>query len=218
MKSIRENGKLYSIKEEFYNGLSHGIGAMLAIVGGVFLIYYSIIAADVWKIVSSSIYAFSLILLLTMSTLYHSITNDKLKSIFRVFDHMSISLLIAGTYTPLMLVTLRGALGWTIISIVWAVNLVSIALNLINVSKYDKANLVCYIISGWCVVIALIPIFKMVDLVGIALLTLGGIMYTTGIVFYKKHSVKYMHCVWHIFVVLGAAFHYFFILFYVILN
>lgn len=216
-RSIRRNGKLYTLREDIANSITHGIGGVLAIIGTVIILIISIRQNDALKIVSSAIYGFSAILLFTMSTLYHSFTNDTVKKVFRVFDHTSISILIAGTYTPYTLVLLRGkAIGLIVFSVVWGVNILSIVLKSISVNRFEKISLACYIISGWCALIAIVPIIKALALPGLILLFLGGLMYTSGIFFYAKVKTHYMHAVWHLFVLAGAILHYFSIILYVI--
>ena len=151
-----------------------------------------------------------------MSCLYHALTNRTAKKVMRVFDHTSIFLLIAGTYTPFTLVTLRGWVGWTIFGIVWGCAVFGIVLNIISVERFKKISMVCYIASGWCVVIAVVPLVQKMAWPGILLLVLGGVAYTAGILFYRKKSIRYFHTVWHVFVFVGALLHYFCILFYVI--
>ena len=166
--------------------------------------------------VSSAIYGASMLVLFLMSCLYHALTNRTAKKVMRVFDHTSIFLLIAGTYTPFTLVTLRGWVGWTIFGIVWGCAVFGIVLNIISVERFKKISMVCYIASGWCVVIAVVPLVQKMAWPGILLLVLGGVAYTAGILFNRKKSIRYFHTVWHVFVFVGALLHYFCILFYVI--
>ncbi len=207
----------YSIGEEIANSIIHGVGALLAIAACVLLIVTSSFTLDPYKIVSSSIYGATLIIMFTMSTLYHALTNEKAKFVFRVFDHNSIFILIAGTYTPIALVTLNGALGWVIFSIVWAVTILGVVLNSISVERFKKFSLVSYIASGWCIIIAAVPFVQKMAPGGVWFILLGGLAYTLGIIFYRMKSVKYMHTLWHVFVLLGAILQYFCIQFYVIL-
>ncbi|MCX7615479.1 MAG: hemolysin III family protein [Clostridiales bacterium] len=213
---IRREGYLYSVSEEIANSITHGLGALLSIAGTIILILVSVFQQDIWKIVSSSIYGGSLILLFTMSSLYHALTNKKAKQIFRIFDHSSIYILIAGTYTPLTLVTLRGPIGWTIFSIVWGTAFLGITLNSISIERFKKISMFCYLASGWCIIVMIMPMIRAMAHGGLLLLFLGGIMYTGGVLFYKKKEIQYMHSIWHIFVLAGSVLHYFCILFYVI--
>lgn len=207
---------VYTLGEEIANSITHGLGAALSIAGCVLLIVFAAFSGDAYKVVSAAVYGTSLIILFTMSTIYHAITNKTAKYVLRVFDHSSIFILIAGTYTPLTLVTLRGALGWTIFGVVWGCAAVGILLNAISVERFKKVSMACYVLSGWCVVLAVVPMVRAMALPGLILLLVGGLLYTVGILFYKLKSIKYMHSVWHLFVLGGALLHYFSILLYVV--
>ena len=203
----------YTLGEEITNSITHGVGAGMAIAGMVVLLVQS---NDVWQVVSSAIYGASMIFLFLMSCLYHALTNHTAKKVFRVFDHTSIFFLIAGTYTPFTLVTLRGWVGWTVFGVVWGVAVVGIVLNSISVERFKKISMVGYIASGWCVIAAIVPLVRRMALPGVILLILGGVFYTAGVLFYRKKGVRFMHAFWHFFVLAGAVLHYFCILFYVI--
>ena len=203
----------YTLGEEITNSITHGVGAGMAIAGMVVLLVQS---NDVWQVVSSAIYGASMIFLFLMSCLYHALTNPTAKKVFRVFDHTSIFFLIAGTYTPFTLVTLRGWVGWTVFGVVWGVAVVGIVLNSISVERFKKISMVGYIASGWCVIAAIVPLVRRMALPGVILLILGGVFYTAGVLFYRKKVVRFMHAFWHFFVLAGAVLHYFCILFYVI--
>ena len=155
---IDKKQRMYTIGEEITNAITHGIGALLSIAGLVIAIVFSAIYGDAYCVVSSCIYGASLIMLYTMSTLYHSITNLKAKRVFRTLDHSSVFLLIAGTYTPYCLVTLRGPIGWSIFGVVWAVAITSIVFSSINVEKFKKVNFTCALILGWIIVFAFNPL------------------------------------------------------------
>ena len=203
----------YTLGEEITNSITHGVGAGMAIAGMVVLLVQS---NDVWQVVSSAIYGASMIFLFLMSCLYHALTNPTAKKVFRVCDHTSIFFLIAGTYTPFTLVTLRGWVGWTVFGVVWGVAVVGIVLNSISVERFKKISMVGYIASGWCVIAAIVPLVRRMALPGVILLILGGVFYTAGVLFYRKKGVRFMHAFWHFFVLAGAVLHYFCILFYVI--
>ena len=217
--STIKKGSFYTVGEEISSSISHGVGALLSIAGTVLLLVFSAMRGDGWKVVSSAIYGFSMILLFTMSTLYHAITNERAKKVLRVFDHNSIFILIAGTYTPLTLVTLRkaGAWGWVIFGIVWAAAIVGVVLNSISVERFKRFSMACYIASGWCIVMAFVPFVQNIEKTALLWLIAGGLFYTVGIFFYRQKSKKHFHAIWHWFVVAGAVCHYFCILFYVIL-
>ncbi len=207
------SAKFYSTGEEIGNAVTHGIGAGLSVAGLVLML---VRCRGAFQVVSACIYGATLILLFTMSCLYHAITNPKAKRVLRVFDHNSIFLLIAGTYTPYTLVTLRGPLGWVLFGIIWAVAVAGIVLNSISIEKFKKFSMVCYIAGGWCIVTAAVPMFRNMDWRGMVMLLAGGIVYTAGVFFYRKKGVPYFHMVWHLFVLLAAVLHFFSIYGYVI--
>lgn len=209
--------KRYTLGEEIFNSVSHGAGGALAVAGTVVLIIVSAIYSDAWSVVSSCIYGASLIILYTMSTLYHAITNIKAKTFFRIMDHNTIFFLIAGTYTPITLACLRGWLGWVLFGIVWGAAAVGIVLNSINLERFKKINMVCYVIMGWVIVIAIKPMIENVNTLSLVFLLIGGIFYTVGIIFYALKKLKYFHSIWHLFTVAGSVFHYFSILFAVMM-
>ena len=204
--------KRYSLGEEIFNSVSHGVGALLAIAGTSVLIAFAALYADAWAVVSSCIYGGSLIILYTMSTLYHAITNTRAKSFFRIMDHNTIFFLIAGTYTPYTLVTLRGPLGWTLFGVVWGAAVLGIVLNSIDLERFKKLSMVCYVMMGWVIILAIKPMSSSLSSLSLAFLLIGGIFYTVGIVFYAIKKVKYFHSVWHLFTIAGSIFHFFSIL------
>ncbi|MDE7390835.1 MAG: hemolysin III family protein [Lachnospiraceae bacterium] len=202
-------GKRYTLGEEIFNSVSHGTGSLLSIGGTVVLIVFTAIYSDVWAVVSSSIYGASLIILYTMSTLYHAITNEKAKKFFRIMDHNTIFFLIAGTYTPITLAILRGKLGWTLFGIVWGAAIIGIVLNSIDLEKFRKPSVVCYVMMGWVVIFAIKPLLSAMPKISLTFLFLGGAFYTVGIIFYAIKKVKYFHSIWHLFTIAGSVFHYF---------
>lgn len=204
--------KRYTLGEEIFNSVSHGTGGLLSIGGTVVLIIFTAIYADAWAVVSSAIYGASLIILYTMSTLYHAITNEKAKKFFRIMDHNTIFFLIAGTYTPITLAILRGALGWVLFGIVWGAAVVGIILNSIDLEKFRKPSMVCYVMMGWVIIFAIKPMLNAMPTLSLIFLLLGGAFYTVGIIFYSIKKIKYFHSIWHLFTVAGSVFHYFSIL------
>lgn len=206
----------YTLGEEIFNSVSHGVGSVLAIGGTVVLIVVSAIFSDVWAVVSSAIYGASLIILYTMSTLYHAIANEKAKKFFRIMDHNTIFFLIAGTYTPITLAILRGTLGWILFGVVWGAAIIGIVLNSIDLEKFSKPSVVCYIAMGWVVIFAIKPLIAQTSEFFLSFLILGGVFYTLGVIFYAIKKIKYFHSVWHLFTVVGSAFHFFAILFEII--
>ena len=202
----------YTLGEEIMNAVTHGIGALLGVAGTAVLIVLSALKGDVWWIVTSAIYGFTLILLFTMSTIYHALKPNRAKKVFRVFDHASIYLLIAGTYTPITLGVMRNALGWVLFSVVWGISILGIVLNSISIEKFKKISMIFYILTGWAVIMAVKPMLMLMSAKGLLLMLLGGIAYTGGIAFFAMKKVKYMHGIWHVFVLLGAVLQYFAVL------
>lgn len=204
--------KRYSLGEEIFNAVSHGTGGLLAIAGTVLLIIFSAIYSSAWAVVGSAIFGASMIILYTMSTLYHAITNKKAKAFFRIMDHNTIFFLIAGTYTPITLVPLRGAVGWTLFGIIWGAAILGIVLNSIDLEKFRKPSVVCYILMGWAVIFAIKPMLEHVPRMTMIFLLIGGACYTVGVIFYAIKKVKYFHSVWHLFTIGGTVCHFFAVL------
>ena len=208
--------KRYTLGEEIFNSVSHGVGVFFAVAGCAVLIVLSAIYADHWAVISSVIYGISMFCLYLASTLYHSFQNKKIKEILRVFDHCTIFLLIAGTYTPFTLFTLRASVGWFLFAVIWISAIVGIILNAINLKKYEKISLLLYLVMGWAVVFAVKPLIAVVSILTLVLLIAGGLMYTFGVIFYCMTKYKYMHSIWHLFVLAGTILPYFAILFNII--
>lgn len=207
----------YSLGEEITNAILHGIGALLAIAALVLCVVFSAIHHNPYAVVSSCLYGSTLIILYTMSCLYHSLKVNNAKRVFRIIDHCSIFLLIAGTYTPLTLVSLNGPIGWTLFGIIWGVSILGIILNAIDLNKYKVISMILYIMMGWAIIFTFPRLLKVIDMAGIYLLVAGGIVYTIGAIFYGiGKKIKYMHSVFHIFVLAGSILHFFAILLYVI--
>ncbi len=209
---MSKQSKFYTVGEEIGNAVTHGIGALLGVAGLVLMILK---CTDAWQVVSVCIYGASIIVLFTMSCLYHALTNEKAKYVMRVFDHSSIFFLIAGTYTPFTLVTLRGALGWVLFGVVWGSAILGITLNAVSIEKFKTFSMAAYIASGWCVVIAVVPLIRNLQAGGLWLLLAGGLLYTGGILFYRQKK-NWFHMVWHLFVLAAAVCHFFSIYIYVI--
>lgn len=206
----------YSAGEEIANSVTHGIGLMLAIAGLAVLTGYASRLGDAWHLVSCVVFATTLILQYTFSTLYHSIQLPRAKHVMRVLDHAAIFLLIAGTYTPFMLVNLRGAWGWTLFSVIWALALLGVLFQVSLLRRWKRLSLAIYLCMGWVVVAAFEPMLQKVATGGLILLLLGGLAYTSGVLFYVWRRLPYQHAIWHGFVLLGSILHFFAILFYVI--
>lgn len=208
----------YSLSEELISAISHGIGALLSIAALVLTIVMSAKHHNAVAVVSSVIYGTMLIILYTMSTLYHSFKPTcKAKKVFRIFDHCSIFLLIFGSYTPYVLVALQGTLGWIIFSIILSATILGITLNAINLEKFKVLSMICYLCMGWLIIFAFKDICNCVEKNGIILLVLGGIVYTVGaIIFGLGKKIKYMHSIWHFFVLAGSILQFFSIYLYVL--
>ena len=203
-------------KGEWFNSISHLIGAALALAGLVLLVVLAARQGDPWKIVSFSIYGTTLLLLYTFSAIYHSL-QGKAKKVFRKLDHFSIYLLIAGTYTPFTLISLRGTWGWSIFGAVWGLAILGIVLDSLPQKGQRVLPVIIYIFMGWFIVIAIKPLLETLSPKGLAGLLLGGIFYTGGVVFYAfDERVRHFHGIWHLFVLAGSLSHYFTVLFYVI--
>ena len=212
----------YTKGEELFNAISHIVGGAFGIVALVIGLVVACIYSNAYGVVSMAIYGSSMILLYTMSSIYHFLRKNKAKKLFRIFDHCTIYLLIAGTYTPYCLVTLReaGAWGWTIFYIVWICAVLGIISNAINMHNpiIKALSMICYISMGWCIVIALGPLLDNLPMKGFVWLLLGGLMYTIGAIFYMFGSKKkYIHSVWHLFCLAGTALQFVSILLYVLM-
>ncbi len=201
---------------ERFNAWTHLVGTVLAVTGSVILIVLAASTGDPWKIVSASIYSASLLLLYCASTLYHSL-RGRAKVILRKLDHMSIYLLIAGSYTPFCLVTLRGAWGWSLFGVVWGLAAAGMLQEIKPRSEARILSLVIYAVMGWVVVVAIKPLLDHIALAGFVWLASGGLLYTFGIVFYAYDSrFRHWHGIWHLFVLGGSAAHYLAIALYVV--
>ena len=201
-----------SVIEEWFNSLSHGIGAILAILGTMALINIAMQTGNIINVVSMSLYGASMIVLYTNSTLYHATTNFKVKRVLQILDHCSIFLLIWGTYVPVALLLISGTAGWVIFGVQTFCAIAGIVLNAIDMKKFKKFSLVLYVVMGWSIVINLQALFNVIDIVGGFLLVAGGLAYTIGILFYIKKDKMFYHFIWHLFVVAGSLFHYMFVI------
>lgn len=208
----------YSLSEELISAISHGVGAVLSVAGLILMIIASVKHHNATAVVCSCIYGIMLIILYTMSTLYHSFKSTcKAKKVFRVFDHCSIFLLIFGSYTPYALISLRGTLGWIIFSIILATTILGVTLNSINLEKYKVLSMICYLCMGWLILFAFKDIYNSINKNGFILLLSGGIVYTIGaIIFGLGKKIKYMHSVWHFFVLGGSILQFLSIYLYVV--
>lgn len=207
--------KTYDPSEELWNVITHGFGLILSISALVLLIVFSSLNLTAWHIVSYTIYGASLVILYLASTTYHMSKRPKLRLRLNVFDHSAIYVLIAGTYTPILLVTLRGPWGWSLFGVVWGFALTGIILKLFYTGRFDKLSTLMYVFMGWLALIAVYPLVMNFSTPGLIWLLVGGLFYTVGAIFYLKNSLKFNHAIFHVFVLLGSISHFICIFFYV---
>ena len=206
----------YTKREEIANAITHGVGALLSIAALVLLLMYSIRHGSTAHIVSFSIYGVSMILLYFCSTLLHSLREGKLKDVFEVLDHASIYVFIAGSYTPILLLVVKGSLGITLLSVVWSIALMGIIFKVIFTKRFLFLSTMIYIGMGWMIVFAIDPVIERLAFEGLTMLITGGVLYTVGTIFYMWRLFPFHHAVWHLFVVGGSASHFFTMFFYVL--
>jgi hemolysin III len=199
-------------REEIANAITHGIGALLAISALVLLVVFSALQGSAWHVSSFAIFGSTMVVLYVMSTLYHSLTHIRAKKLFRKFDHMSIFLLIAGTYTPFCLTSLRGWLGWTIFGIVWICAIGGIVVKAFHTGKGELISTVLYIVMGWIIIFFIRPVYETMSVEGFSFLLVGGAFYTLGAFFFIREKIPYNHSIWHLFVLGGSTFHFFAVL------
>ena len=204
--------KPQSTGEEIANAITHGIGALLAIAALVVLVVLAAMRGTVWHVVSFSIFGTTLVLLYFASTLYHSLTFTRARGLFHKFDHISIYLLIAGTYTPFCLTALRGWIGWTVFGIVWTCAIIGAVIKAISIGSKVRLSTILYVMMGWVILIAIKPLYEAMSFNGFMFLIAGGVSYTLGTFFFMRDQVKYNHSVWHLFVLGGSVLHFFSVL------
>jgi hemolysin III len=205
-----------SVKEELANAISHGIAALLSIVGTIILIRYAQSIENPKLLLSFLIYGFGIIFLFSASTLYHSFSGEIIKKKLRVFDHIGIYLMIAGTYTPFMWVSVDNIWGTVILVSVWTIAAAGVLFKIFFTGRFQKLSLISYLVMGWFLVLGAKQMIDAIDSNGLWLLLAGGLSFTVGTIFYRWHSLPYHHAIWHIFVMLGGGFHYFAILYYTV--
>lgn len=204
-------GRQQGLGEEVANAISHGVGALLAIVGTVLMLIRAVLYGTGISVVSAAIYGASTILLYSVSCIYHALTPPRGKQVFQILDHCSIFLLILGTYVPIALIGVGGAFGWVVFGVIAGCAVLGVTLNAIDLHRWKKLSLVLYVVMGWLAAFTILPIYRSASMEGIVLLLMGGVFYTLGVYFYKKKEWHYMHFVWHIFVLAGGVFHFFMI-------
>jgi len=212
----QSTAKQYTVSEEIANSVTHGIGVVLSIAGLSVLVTFAALWGDAWRVVSFSIYGATMVLLYLASTSYHIFRNPRIKAKLRVLDHSAIFLLIAGTYTPFSLVSMRGPWGWTIFGLIWGLAIAGIIVTGFFMNRLKYVDVILYIAMGWLVVIAIKPLYAAVGGGGFVWLLAGGLSYTLGTVFYVWHKIPFNHAIWHLFVLGGTICHFFGMLFYVL--
>lgn len=215
-KSSLKQDKHYSILEEIANSVTHGVGMALSIAGLVWLILRAARVGDTLSIVSVIVFGSSLILMYLASMLYHAIPCRGVKRVFRIFDHCAIYLLIAGTYTPFMLVSMRGAAGYTLFGILWGIAIVGCAFKAFFTGRFDKISTILYVCMGWIALVAIKPAITYIPMGALFFMLIGGLAYTFGVLFYLNDRIPYNHAIWHCFVMAGSAIHFFTIISYVL--
>ncbi|MDJ0760499.1 MAG: hemolysin III family protein [Woeseiaceae bacterium] len=198
----------YSVKEEVFHAVSHGAGVLLSVAGLSWMLYISIVAADPWRISASIVYGLCLLLLFLASTVYHALHASEHKHIYKLLDHCAIYLMIAGTYTPFILVAMRNPTGWWLFGAIWTLAAFGIVSKIWLRHRFPKLAMASYLVMGWLVVIAAPELADAVGSGGIAWLVAGGIAYTVGALFYSIRSMRFNHAIWHVFVLVGGICHF----------
>lgn len=206
----------YTPAEELANRVTHALGALLGLAGLVLMVVMASLHGDAWHVVSTAVFGTTLVLLYTASTLYHSVSGESLRVLLRKFDHAAIFLLIAGTYTPFALVTLRGAWGWSLFGVVWGLAVAGVTLKFWFTGRFRVISTLTYLAMGWLVMIAIKPLVAALPAGGLKLLVAGGLCYTGGAAFYLWKRLPYHHAIWHLFVLAGSACHWAAVFWYVL--
>lgn len=202
--------------EEVWNTITHGIGAVLSVVALVLMVVYSVMSDSLTAILSSVIFGFGLISLYTASTLYHAAKNPRRKNILQKVDHLCIYLLIAGTYSPVMLIGLKGSWGWIMFSAIWGLTVLGFVFKFSPLQKNQRLSLILYALMGWFAIFALKPLLESLPNEALILLGSGGLTYTMGIYFFVNHRIRFNHLIWHLFVLAGSTIHFFAIFLYIL--
>jgi hemolysin III len=206
----------YSPREELAHSVTHGFGVVLSVIGLAVLVALAARRGTVAHVVGCTVFGTSLVLLYTASTLYHSMTAPRAKRVLRVLDHAAIYLLIAGTYTPFALVTLEGAVGWTLIAVLWTLAVLGIVSKATAIHRFQAVSIALYLGMGWSALLVIEPLLAGIRAQGLLLVVLGGLAYTGGLAFYGLRRIPYHHMLWHLCVLAGSVLHYLAVLLYVI--
>lgn len=205
----------YTLGEEIANSLTHGIGAILSVAGLTVLVVYGTMEAEASRIVGVSVFGACLVLMYLASTLYHVMSHPPVKRMLRTLDHCAIYLLIAGTYTPFLLVKFHGAWSWGLFAAIWTIAVAGVVWKLLTTDRESHVSTALYVGMGWFVVIALKPAFESIEPGALMLLLMGGLAYTAGVAFYVWDRLPYNHAIWHLFVMTGSTVHFFAVMYYV---
>jgi len=212
----------YSLGEEIANSITHGIGVLLSVAALTLMVVYAAMAADPWCTISVGVFGTTLVLMYLASTLYHALPHPRVKRLFRKIDHCAIYLLIAGTYTPFLLVHMRGPWGWSLFAAIWTVAAAGCLFKFHFIDQcanqiwWDRISTALYVAMGWTIVVALKPTLELVPMPALILMALGGLAYTGGTIFYLWQRLPYNHAIWHLFVLAGSTFHFFAVFFFVV--
>ncbi|MBC8320124.1 MAG: hemolysin III family protein [Bacteroidetes bacterium] len=213
---MKTNARQYPKVEEILNVVTHGLGFLLSVAALAILVVFASLRGDAWHIVSFSIYGVSLVILYLASTLFHSTRKQKLRNKLNIFDHAAIYILIAGTYTPFLLVTLRGPWGWSLFGVIWGLAIGGIVYKIFFAGKFDIVSALIYVVMGWLIIIALKPMNQNLNTDGLLWLLGGGISYSIGVVFYLLHKLPFNHAIFHIWVLLGSFAHFVAVFWYIL--
>lgn len=214
MESFTPTHHRLTFREEIANSISHGLGLLLAIAAVPILVLAALKIGSPHFLVGVSVFGGTMVMLYLASTLYHTLTHEAAKQLFRLFDHAAIFLLIAGTYTPFSLGVLRGPWGWSMLAAVWTLAVIGITLKIRKRTRHSRISIVLYVIMGWLAVVAVKPIVMLIPVPGILLIFAGGLAYTGGLAFFAAHRIRYNHFIWHLFVIAGTTCHFFAVLWY----
>ncbi len=212
-KTTKSGARSETAAEHIANAITHGVGFGLSVACLVLLVVFTSLRHGAWEVISCSVYGATLVILYLASTLYHSIHKPRVRRILHIIDHAAIYLLIAGTYTPYLLVPLRGGLGWSLFGVVWGIAIVGIIFQVLFINRFKILSTVSYVAMGWMVVSTIIPLLRVLPVMAIIWMAIGGVCYTLGVTFYVWKRLKFAHALWHLFVLAGSLCHFFGIFF-----
>jgi hemolysin III len=203
-----EEERAQTWEEEIANSLTHGVGILFGVVAISLMVTFAVLNGGAIDVLAVSLFGGSLLMLYTFSTLYHAIQHPKTKSLLRIFDHISIYMLIAGTYTPFLLIGVKGVIGWTFFGIVWAIAHFGVFFKAFYKTRFPKLSLILYLAMGWIAVFIALPIYRSLDASVIGMILAGGVSYSLGTIFFVNKTMKYAHAIWHVFVFVGTILHF----------